>query len=176
MSSVSSKQGLRGLQLACGALLLGLVLIASPARAQSAACVYLQPGAGYAAWMQVVSGSFESAWSDLFSIGQYRCIALAPIADGAEFTVRISALLGSSKVPCTPSLRRNSAFTGNVTYNAWGTTLNVRCVMPGSVVDEVDESPQPTEEGLKAAAQVKALGDKLKPSPDEKGTRDEKTK
>ena len=148
MSSVSSKQGIRGL--VSGALLLGLVLIASPARAQSQACVYLQPGAGYAAWMQVISGGFESAWSDLFSIGQYRCVSLAPIADGAEFTVRISALLGSSRVPCTPSLRRNASFTGNVTFNAWGTTLNVQCAMPGSVGAQADESPQPTEKGEKA--------------------------
>lgn len=136
----------------------------SPAQAQSAACVYLQPGAGYAAWIRVVSGSFESAWSSSFPIGQHRCVDLRPIADGAKYTVQISAVLGSSKVHCKPDNQtRVAAQTGSVTYLAWGTTFNVHCEMPSAETAAAAASAEPNPEGQKAAAHIAEQGDKLQP-------------
>lgn len=115
------------------AALLGPALLAGqPAQAQSAACVNLLAGAGYAAWMGVKFGD-SFYWSDSFPIGQYRCVKLpvSGMVDNAPYTVVVSAVLGSSKVECkqTPS-PFNSKDTNSVVYNAWGTTLNVSCQMP----------------------------------------------
>jgi hypothetical protein len=139
----------------------------SPAQAQSSACVYLEPGAGYAAWIRVVSGDFESKWSSSFPIGQHRCVDLKPIADGAKYTVQISAVLGSSKVHCKPDNQtRVAANTGSVTFLAWGTTFNVHCEMPSASTAAAVRSAQPTPEGQKAAALIAEQGDKLQPPAD----------
>ncbi len=118
-------------------LTLGIVgLLMLPARvafAQQEACVSLLVGAGYAAWMRVVSGEYASTWSDLFNIGQTRCKSLDAIGDGQPFTVQLSALLGSSQVPCQPdNIPHVSSSTSSVTFQAWGTTLNIKCHMPSS--------------------------------------------
>lgn len=141
-----------------------LLLPAPPAHAQSTACVSLLVGAGYAAWMRVVSGSYATSWSDSFPIGQTRCKSLKNIADGQEFTVQVSAVLGSSQVHCTPSLAHVASSTATVTFQAWGTTLSVKCQMPsGDSLNAVDVSTTPSEDGLKAAEAVKSGGGNLKP-------------
>lgn len=142
----------------------GIVGLSGVASAQQSACVYLQPGAGYAAWMRVVSGSYSSDWSDLFPIGQYRCQSLASIGDGQPFTVQVSALLGSSKVVCTPdNVKRVASAPGSLTYLASGTTLNVHCSMPSTeAADSADSSPNPSKAGLAAAAKVKKEGKTIK--------------
>ncbi len=143
----------------------GLLLLSAPsAHAQSSACVHLMVGAGYAAWMRVVSGDYATSWSDSFPIGQTRCKSLGNIANGREFTVEVSAVLGSSKVHCTPSLPRVAASTATVTFQAWGTTLSVKCQMPASdSLSAVDVSTTPSKDGLKAAEVVKREGGNLKP-------------
>lgn len=125
------------------------------AHAQKSACVYLEPGAGYAAWMRVVSGSFATDWSSSFPIGQTRCQSLDPIKDGQEFTVQVSAVLGSSKVPCSPKMKKISNSDASVVYHAWGTTLNVKCQMPG-VSNELGATMEPSAEGLKAKEDLEA--------------------
>lgn len=143
-----SRHRLLTLSTALSAALLGPALFAAPpAQAQSAACVNLLAGAGYAAWMGVKFGD-SFYWSDSFPIGQYRCVKLpvSGMVDNAPYTVVVSAVLGSSKVECkqTPS-PFNSKDTNSVVYNAWGTTLNVSCQMPqasaSAVVVKADEPP-----------------------------------
>ena len=122
------------------AALLGPGLLASPpAQAQSAACVNLLAGAGYAAWMGVKFGD-SFYWSDSFPIGQYRCVKLpvSGMVDNAPYTVVVSAVLGSSKVECKQAPSPfNSKDTNSVVYNAWGTTLNVSCQMPQASANAV---------------------------------------
>ena len=127
----------------------------SSVHAQGTACVYLEPGAGYAAWMRVVSGGYASDWSSSFPIGQTRCQSLGPIKDGQEFTVQVSAVLGSSKVPCSPSMKKVAGSTASVVYHAWGTTLSVKCQMPG-VSNELGGTMEPSKEGLKAKEDLEA--------------------
>lgn len=159
-SSMSSIR--RGIRVLC---LSGLALTATTAAAQQSACVSLLVGAGYAAWMRVVSGSYATDWSDSFPIGQTRCKSLSAIADGQPYTVQISAVLGSSKVPCQPAeMKRVASAPGSITYQAWGTTLSVKCQMPSSeAASGADTSTKATEAGLAAARKIKAEGGKLKP-------------
>jgi len=142
---------------------LGLgVSFAQPAAAQSAACVNLLVGAGYSAWMAVKFAD-GFTWSSSFPIGQTRCITLPVngMVDGAPYEVVVSAALGSSKVPCTPAPGTySSSNTNSVVYNAWGTTLSVKCEMPGAAnMDMLNElSIEPTEEGMMALEKHKADG------------------
>ncbi len=135
--------------------LIACAIVAQSAYAQKSACVYLEPGAGYAAWMRVVSGGYASDWSSSFPIGQTRCQSLEPIKDGQEFTVQVSAVLGSSKVPCSPSMKRVSSSEASVVYHAWGTTLSVKCQMPG-VSNALGATMEPSAEGLKAKEALEA--------------------
>lgn len=136
---------------------LAAACVGSAAHAQSAACVYLEPGAGYAAWIRVVSGSFTSEWSSSFAIGQHRCVSLTSIADGAKYTVQISAMAGSSKVPCKPDNQpRVASQPGTVTYLASGTTFNVKCEMPTAETMAAAANVTPNPDGVKAAEAIKA--------------------
>jgi hypothetical protein len=79
--------------MACALLLIAL---ATPAAAQSEACVHLQVGSGYAATMQV---NFENAVigpSGSFAIGQTKCESLAAVPDGIDFSVQVNAILGEA--------------------------------------------------------------------------------
>lgn len=140
----------------------------APVAAQSAACVNLLVGAGYAAWMGVRFGD-SIYWSDSFPIGQHRCVSLPVkgMVDGAPYSVVVSAVLGSSKVPCTPDPSPySSANTSSVVYNAWGTTLNVHCAMPTAdavSADGADAALNPSAEGRKALEAWKAEGPKPAP-------------
>lgn len=129
----------------------GAAMLASPpARAQSAACVNLLAGAGYAAWMGVKFGD-SFYWSDSFPIGQYRCVKLpvSGMVDNAPYSVVVSAVLGSSKVECKQAPSPfNSKDSNSVVYNAWGTTLNVSCQMPQPSANEAafkGDSPPPAK-------------------------------
>lgn len=142
-------------------------LVATPASAQSAACVNLLVGAGYSAWMAVeFAGTYH--WSSSFPIGQHRCIKLPvkDMVDGSTYRVVVSAALGSSKVKCTPE---PSAFsksnTSSVVYNAWGTTLNVHCKMPNVSSSALAESIDVTasEAGLNALEKHNSDGEMAPP-------------
>ncbi len=140
-----------GTRATLGACAVGLCLLAAPpAVAQSAACVNLLAGAGYAAWMGVKFGD-SFYWSSSFPIGQYRCVSLPVpgMVNGAPYQVVVSAVLGSSKVPCArdPS-PYSSSDTNSVVYNAWGTTLSVKCEMPSPTSSDAPVAPTP--EGLEA--------------------------
>lgn len=142
--------------------------VAQPASAQTAACVNLLVGSGYSAWMGVkFANSFY--WSESFPIGQSRCIRLPVegMVDGAPYEVVVSAALGSSKVPCTPNPGNyTSANKNSVTYNAWGTTLNVKCEMPHpDNLNEINNLPiKPTAEGQKVLEMHKTEGSKPAPT------------
>jgi hypothetical protein len=154
-----------GIKCGLSVLIISMLMLAAPsAFAQQAACVHLLVGAGYAAWMRVVSGNYASEWSDSFPIGQTRCQSLAAIGDGQPFTVQVSAVLGSSKVPCNPpNIPRVAASTTSVTFQAWGTTLNVNCEMPSvQNAKSMDTSTTPSKEGLKALEKVQKEGARLK--------------
>jgi hypothetical protein len=113
--------------MACAVLLLAL---ASPAAAQSEACVHLQVGSGYAATMSVVFGNATIGPSGSFAIGQTQCLSLSPVGDGVPFSVLVHALAGDTVV-CTPSsIPRAADFPVAITFNASGTTLNVHCDAP----------------------------------------------
>jgi hypothetical protein len=146
---------------ACG--LGAWLLLAHPSAAQTRACVYLTPGSGYAAWMGVKFGD-SYYWSDSFPIGETRCISLPVpgMVNGAPYDVVVSAVLGSSKVLCTPSPSPYSSGDHNtVTYLAWGTTLNVTCQMPGA--SGAEGSLTPTKEGLEALEKQQKEGAKPYP-------------
>jgi hypothetical protein len=144
------------------------ILAPKPAEAQSAACVNLLAGAGYAAWMGVeFAGTYH--WSSSFPIGQTRCIKLPvkDMVDGNTYRVVVSAVLGSSKVKCTPEPSPYSSSNKNsVVYNAWGTTLNVHCEMPSAETSAKVEGTNvtPTEAGLKALEQYKTEGEQPPPA------------
>ena len=106
------------------------VVLVTPAAAQQEACVYLQPGAGYAAEMSVVFGGGVIGPSGTFPVGQTRCLPLRPVPDGAPYTVQVHAKLGRDIV-CTPAgLVRHAAQEGNITYFATGTVFQPHCYMP----------------------------------------------
>lgn len=114
------------------------------------ACVSLLVGAGYAAKMRIKSGKFKTDWSGSFAIGKTKCQSLDGVPIGGEFTVEVSAILGETK-NCTPSIV-HSAGAGSITFQAWGTTLNVKCKMPtaGSKnLEDADHVANP--DGVKAA-------------------------
>jgi hypothetical protein len=113
--------------MACAVLLLAL---ASPAAAQSEACVHLQVGSGYAATMSVVFDGATIGPSGSFAIGQTQCLSLSAVGDGVPFSVLVHALAGDT-VTCTPaSIPRAANFPVAITFNASGTTLNVHCDAP----------------------------------------------
>lgn len=136
-------------------------LVAQPCEAQTAACVNLLVGAGYAAWMAVKFGD-SFYWSPSFAIGQTQCIQLpvSGMVNGAPYSVVVSAVLGSSKVPCTPPPSPySSSDTNTVSYNAWGTTLNVTCQMPGGRnAVAADAGAMASKEGLEALEKWKKEG------------------
>ena len=116
--------------LAVLAFTVGSLGFASVAAAQANACVSLLVGAGYAAKMRVVSGSFHTDWSKTFAIGSTVCQPLAGVGNGNQFSVEVSAVLGKTKT-CTPdNVTRVAASTSNIVYQAWGTTLSVKCQEP----------------------------------------------
>lgn len=148
----------------CGAGL--CMLVAQPCAAQSAACVNLLVGAGYAAWMGVNFGD-SYYWSPSFAIGQTQCIKLpvSGMVNGAPYNVVVSAVLGSSKVACTPAPSPySSSNTNSVSYNAWGTTFNVKCQMPGGAnVGAGAAAIAPSKEGLESLEKWKKEGPKPAP-------------
>ncbi|MFN4088188.1 MAG: hypothetical protein ACK4QW_03980 [Alphaproteobacteria bacterium] len=87
------------------------------------------------------------------------------MVDGAPYSVVVSAVLGSSKVPCTPDPSPySSGNTSSVVYNAWGTTLNVHCQMPGAEAPaEAAAAVEASEDGLKALETWKAEGPQSHP-------------
>jgi hypothetical protein len=141
------------------------VSVAAPVHAQSAACVNLLLGAGYAAWMGVhVGDSYH--WSSSFPVGQSRCIKLPVqgMVNGAPYTVVVSAVLGSSKVPCTPEPSAWSSSNANsVSYNASGSSFRVKCRMPSVDVDFSDEPTTSPSEGIEALENWKKEGPKPAP-------------
>lgn len=149
------------------AIICAALLGTTAAYAQQSACVHLMVGAGYAAWMRVVSGDYASEWSDSFPIGQTRCKSLEAIGDGQPFTVQISAVMGSSKVHCQPdNIKRVAAAPGSTTFLAWGTTLAVKCEMPSTDnAKALTSATKASSQGLKAAKKVKMEGANLKAPP-----------
>lgn len=135
----------------------GASFVSAPALAQSRACVHLLVGAGYAAQMRIVSGSFATQWSDSFPIGRTMCQSLNDVSDGKTFTVEVHAVLGQTK-KCSPeNVRRVAASTSSVTFQAWGTTLNVSCQEPtDSASDAMSEAARtPNPAGAEAAKNPK---------------------
>ncbi|MEO7935955.1 MAG: hypothetical protein ABIR27_06830 [Dokdonella sp.] len=121
--------------LAVLAFTVGSLGFASVAAAQANACVSLLVGAGYAAKMRVVSGSFHTDWSDSFAIGKTKCQPLAGVGNGKPFSVEVSAVLGKTKT-CTPdNVIRVEESTSNVVYQAWGSTLSVKCEEPSATAN-----------------------------------------
>lgn len=153
-------------------LLLGAFASAVPAAAQSQACVSLLVGAGYAAEMNVTWSGGSTGWSSSFPIGQTKCQSLEGVPTGTQYTVKVYAILGKTQ-NCSPSLTKVSGGP-NAVFQAWGTTLNVKCEMPGSseaqkdsaAIEKASKTPSPA--GAAAAKKAKANGDKVIKPPDEK--------
>ncbi|NDW06229.1 hypothetical protein [Jiella pacifica] len=138
---------------AAAALFGASTLGAAPAAAQSAACVNLLVGAGYAAWMGVKVGQ-GTDWSSSFPIGKTRCIALPVegMVQGTPYSVVVKAVLGKT-VTCSPdNLTYTPSTTTSVVFNAWGTTLSPKCTMPDAETTTGAESAdiETTAEGQKA--------------------------
>jgi hypothetical protein len=112
-----------------------IMAMASPVSAQQKGCVYLQPGAGYTAKMRIRVGTGNNIsytpWSSSFPIGKSRCQSLdGVVPDGGIFSVQVHANAGKTKT-CTPeNVTRNASNQTNAVYNAWGTTLSVKCKQP----------------------------------------------
>lgn len=126
-------------------------LIVTPVQVHAAeeACVSLLVGAGYAAEMRIKSGDFKTDWSDSFPIGKTRCQKLDGVPVGNKFTVEVKAILGETK-DCSPSITHSTG-EGSITFQAWGTTLNVKCEMPSSDAAVLMESGhEASAEGIKA--------------------------
>jgi len=118
------------------------------------ACVSLLVGAGYAAHMRIKSGAFKTDWSKSFAIGQTRCQSLEGVPYGKKFTVEVHAILGKKK-NCSPSIEHSKG-SGSITFQAWGTTLNVKCKMPTSNSGHVSGfGHTPNANGVKAKSKLK---------------------
>jgi hypothetical protein len=113
------------------------------------ACVSLLVGAGYAAEMRIVSGDFKTDWSGSFPIGKTKCQSLDGVPVGKKFTVEVHAILGKTE-SCTPSITHSEG-EGSITFQAWGTTLNVHCEMPSTTAAYLME-----QEGEDAKAETPA--------------------
>jgi hypothetical protein len=123
-------------------------------QAAEEACVSLLVGAGYAAKMRIKSGDFKTDWSGSFPIGKTKCQSLNGVPVGNKFTVEVHAILGESK-DCSPSITHSQG-EGSITFQAWGTTLNVKCEMPKSdaaVLSEGGHEANP--DGIKAMKDLK---------------------
>ena len=109
---------------------LGFAAFAAPAAAQEQACVNLLVGGGYAAKMRINAGYYQTEWSSTFPIGQSMCQDLKGLAPGQPYSVEVWAMWGSQKI-CTPShLKYDPNAPNKTVYNAWGTTLDIKCEMP----------------------------------------------
>ena len=130
MQTRGSRRYVSGIALAVFGFLC-LMATESSAKAQAKGCVYLQPGAGYTAKMRIRTGTegnySYTSWSSSFPIGKSRCQSLVNVPNGSTFSVQVHANAGKTKT-CTPeNVARNSSDTTNAVYNAWGTTLSVKC-------------------------------------------------
>ncbi len=148
-------------------LIVGSLGFSSHANAQSNACVSLLVGAGYAAEMRVVAGSFHTDWSSSFPIGKTVCQSLSGVGDGVAFSVEVHALVGKT-VTCTPSnIKRVAASQSSAVFQAWGTTLNVHCKEPSNAADAERDAAtmSASPEGKKAAATAGGKSNGSSPSP-----------
>lgn len=140
-------------------VLLALGLMGSgTVMAQSAACVHLLVGAGFAAKMRVVYGNLHTDWSDSFAIGSTKCQSLSAVPDGSAFTVEVHALAGEDK-KCSPeNIVRSSSSSSSVTFQTWGTTFGVKCQEPGATenAEMTQAAKTPNPDGEKAAADAKS--------------------
>ena len=126
--------------------------------AQSAACVHLLVGAGFAAKMRVVYGNLHTDWSDSFAIGSTKCQSLSAVPDGSAFTVEVHALAGEDK-KCSPeNIVRSSSSSSSVTFQTWGTTFCVKCQEPGATenAEMTKAARTPNPDGEKADADAKS--------------------
>lgn len=126
-------------------------VIATPAFAQSTVCVYLRPGAGYAARMSIMSSDFQSNPSNVFEIDQTMCQPLDGVADGVMYSVVVKAVAGESRF-CSPTNQpRAVSNTATITFVARGTNLNVKCEQqtapPGT--EATGAAPVPDADGAK---------------------------
>ena len=107
-----------------------LALLAQPCLAQTAACVHIKVGAGFAGRMGVMLNGRVVAGSDKFNIGQTQCVNLpvAGMTDGTPYTVYFSAVFGSQYVNCTPEPPPyQSKKDAKSTYQATGAVRTVHC-------------------------------------------------
>jgi hypothetical protein len=132
---------------------------AGAAAAQSSACVSLLVGAGYAAKMRVVSGKFHTDWSGSFPIGKTMCQSLSGVGDGNPFSVEVSAILGQTKTCKPENITRVASSKSSVTFQAWGTTLSVKCEEPNGEANAERDA---------AARSVSPEGEKAEKSAEEK--------
>jgi len=110
------------------------MMMASSVFAQEKVCVNLLVGAGYAAKLKVWVNWKLVKETGSFAIGQQKCITLSELAPagtsitpGTRIVTSIQAYLGQEKA-CTPApFYYDPKRVDNVIYNAWGTTLNVKC-------------------------------------------------
>jgi hypothetical protein len=127
MNTFRLKQMVATIPVLVGAVL--LLALASPAAAQSEACVNIEVGAGYAATMSVQWEGGTLGPSNEFDVGQTQCMSLQFVTDGAAFTVQVNAIASTEgAVSCTPAdIARSASFTGSTTYYASGTVDQVFC-------------------------------------------------
>jgi hypothetical protein len=107
-----------------------LALLAQPCLAQTAACVHIKVGAGFAGRMGVMLNGRPVVGSDKFNIGQTGCVKLpvAGMTDGTPYTVYFSAVFGSQYVNCTPEPPPyQSKKDAKLTYQATGAVRTVHC-------------------------------------------------
>lgn len=122
------------------------------------ACVYLEPGAGYEAKMQVCKPGAScgdsancSAWSSSFPIGKTSCQAFAGWTSAGQATnVCLNAITGRT-VPCLPSYAYDPNYGLNIVYHATGTTGQPACQVPYSATGGTTGPAQRTFDGVTAA-------------------------
>ena len=102
------------------------------AQAADKACVYLVPGAGYAAKVRVKTDEVTGEWSHVFAVGQSRCVSLEGLPADVIYTVEVHAIAGNT-ARCNPLLKTDKTRPfkeESITFLAYGTTLNHTCTMP----------------------------------------------
>jgi len=93
------------------------------------ACVRINVGAGFSGWMRIRYSTINSDWSPIFNIGHTECMIMDNTQIGLPFRVEFEAFAGEHKY-CTPEGMIFDKNSHNYVFEAWGTTLNVKCQEP----------------------------------------------
>lgn len=106
------------------------VLQAQPSFAQTAACVHMKVGVGYAAHYGLIFDGKTFGSSKKINVGQTGCVALpvSGMTDGSQFTMQVYPIASRKRQTCQPApATYSSSAQGKLVYNATGGVQTPKC-------------------------------------------------